>query len=384
MILFYIIERDLRMNKKRIGLFIFSTLSVTVTAFASPVPLNVTARAAIVIEASTGAILYEKNADERRYPASTTKMMTIITALEAGNVNDIVTVSPNAANTEGSSMDVLVTEQLKMQDMLYGVALVSGNDATVAIAEHISGSISNFAKLMTDKAHAIGALNTNFTNSSGLPDPNHYSTAHDLARIAAYGYKNPKFAQIVGTLRKEIPRNNNQNGTIYNENKLLRLYSGANGVKTGYTNDAGRCLVSAAKRGDIQLITVVLDDDYMWEDSMKLLDYGFSQLQETEILHTGDLVDTIQVNNGGTDLTNAVIRDSLSIPVTQSNRDEFQTVIEISKIVSAPITAGEKIGVVKVMYHDKEVASTDVVVTESVNSKSLFMRIKNFFANLFH
>ncbi|MBP2629137.1 MAG: Serine-type D-Ala-D-Ala carboxypeptidase [Firmicutes bacterium] len=372
------------MSKKIIALFICSTLSVTATALASPNPLNLTAKSAIVIEASTGEILYEKNAEERRYPASTTKMMTIITALESGKVNDIVTVSPNAANTEGSSMDVTVGERLKMQDMLYGVALVSGNDATVAIAEHISGSVSNFAKLMTNKAHGIGALSTNFTNSSGLPDPNHYSTAHDLARIAAYGYKNPNFAEIVGTLRKDIPRNNNQKETFYNENKLLRIYNGANGVKTGYTDDAGRCLVSAAKRGNIQLITAVLDDDNMWEDSIVLLDYGFSQLQETEMVHAGDLVTTMQVTNGKTDVTPAVIRDSLFVPVTQSNYDEFRTVVEISKTVSAPVVAGQKVGVVKVMYHNKEVASTDVVVTESVNRNSFFVKIKNFFANLFH
>ena len=198
------------MNKKIIALFIFSALSVTNMALAEPSPLNLTAKAAIVIEASTGEILYEKNANERRYHASTTKMMTIITALEAGNINDIVTASPNAVNTEGSSMDVTVGERLKMQDMLYGVALVSGNDATVAIAEHISGSVSDFAKLMTAKARGIGALSTNFTNSSGLPDPDHYSTAQDLARIAAYGYKNPKFADIVGTLRKDISRTNHQ------------------------------------------------------------------------------------------------------------------------------------------------------------------------------
>ncbi|MBC8015981.1 MAG: D-alanyl-D-alanine carboxypeptidase [Sporomusaceae bacterium] len=371
------------MSKKIIALLIFSTLSVTVTVSAAS-PLNISAKAAIVIEASTGKILYEKNADESRYPASTTKMMTIITALEAGNVKDIVTVSPNSANTEGSSMDLLVTERLKMQDMLYGVALVSGNDATVAIAEHISGTVSNFAKLMTDKAHRIGALNTNFTNSSGLPDPNHYSTAHDLARIAAYGYKNPKFAEIVGTLQKNIPRNNQQEELFYNENKLLRVYSGANGVKTGYTSDAGRCLVSAAKRENIQLIAVVLDADTMWEDSMALLDYGFSQLQETEIIHAGNPVATIQVTNGETDVTPAVIRNSLFVPITQSNRDEFQIVVKVSETVSAPVTAGQKVGVVKIMYHGKEVASSDVVVTTSVKHNSIFLKIKNFFASLFH
>lgn len=371
------------MSKKIIALFISSALSITVTAWAEASPLNLSAKSAIVIEATTGEILYEKNADERRYPASTTKMMTLITALEAGNLNDIVTVSPNSANTEGSSMDLMLMDRLKMHDLLYGVALVSGNDATVAIAEHISGSVSNFAKLMTDKAHGIGALNTQFTNSSGLPDPDHYSTAHDLARIAAFGYKNPKFAEIVGTSQKNISRNDHQEELFYNQNKLLRMYSGANGVKTGYTNDAGRCFVSAAKRGNIQLITVVLDADTMWEDSIALLDYGFSQLQETEIVHAGDAAGTIQVTNGRTDAASAVISNSLVVPLTQSSRDEIQTVVEISKTIRAPVSAGQKVGVVKIMYHDKEIASTAVVAAEAINPNTFFQKIKNFFARLF-
>lgn len=371
------------MDKKMLVLLIFWAIWVPVTGFAAQSPLPLTAKSAIVIEASTGEILYEKNAESRRYPASTTKIMTLITALEAGNINDIVTVSPKATNTEGSSMDLLVAERLKMLDMLYGVALVSGNDASVAIAEHISGSVDDFAKLMTDKARDIGALSTKFTNSSGLPDPGHYSTAHDLARIAAYGYKNPKFVEIVGTTRKDITRANNQNEILYNENKLLSIYNGANGVKTGYTDDAGRCLVAAAKHGNIQLIAVVLDADHMWEDSMTLLDYGFSQLQETEILHAGDIVDTVQIVNGSTDAARAVIIENVVVPVTQSNRDEFRIVVEMAKTINAPVAAGQKVGVVKVMYHDKEVASTDVILTEAVERKTLLLKIEDFFAKLF-
>ena len=371
------------MNKEIITICILSAILLPGPVFAAQSPLALTAKSAIVIEASTGEILYENNAEERRYPASTTKIMTIITALEAGNINDIVTVGPNAVNTEGSSMGLLVAERMKMQDLLYGVALVSGNDAAVAVAEHISGSVAGFAGLMTEKARKIGASRTNFANSSGLPDPNHYSTAYDLARIAAYGYKNPKFAEIVGTLLKDIPRKNNQNITYYNENRLLQIYSGANGVKTGYTDDAGRCLVAAAKRGNIQLIAVVLDADYMFTDSMHLLDYGFNQLQEIEMARAGDLVDTVQVSDGIADAAHAVARDSLFVPVAYSNRGAFRTVVEIAKTISAPVSAGQKVGVVKVLFHDKEVASTDVILTESVKRKSLFESIKDFFAKIF-
>ncbi len=370
------------MNKKVMMIVALAALVIPVTGFSAPSPLVLTAKSAIVIEASTGEVLFEKNAEERNYPASTTKMMTIITALEAGNVSDVVTASPNAAATEGSSMDLLVAERLKLQDMLYGVALVSGNDAAVAVAEHISGSVGEFARLMTDKAHAIGALRTNFTNPSGLPDPGHYSTAHDLARIAAYGYKNPKFAEIVGTLRKDILRNHQQE-TFYNENKLLSIYRGANGVKTGYTDAAGRCLVAAAKRGNTQLITVVLDAAYMWEDSMALLDFGFNQVREKEMVRSGTVVDMVQVANGKTEVAPAVIKDSIVVPVSQRSQDEVQTVFEISRTVSAPVAAGQKVGVVKVVYQGKEIASTDVILSESIQRKSWLARIKDYFANIF-
>lgn len=369
--------------QKTIMLFLLLFIQAPVMLHASPAPPALSAKSAIIIEAATGEVLYEKNSRERRYPASTTKIMTIITALEAGTLDDVVVVSPNAASTEGSSMDLVASERMKLRDMLYGVALVSGNDAAVAVAEHISGSVGNFARLMTEKAHKIGAVGTNFTNSSGLPDPRHYSTAYDLALIAAYGYKNPLFSEYVGTLRKDIIRDRSGSETFYNENKLLRIYRGANGVKTGYTDESGRCLVSAASRGRTQLIAVVLDADFMWEDSMALLDYGFSQLQEKAMVQAGDFVEMIRVPNGTIDVTRAVISDSLFIPVTFKNKDEFRTVFEVAPEISAPVTAGQKVGVAKIMYRGKEIASTDVVLLESINRKSFFLRVKDFFASIF-
>jgi len=228
---------------------------------------NVTAKSAIVMDTTTGKVLYSKNAEERRFPASTTKMMSLIVALEHGNLDDIVTASANAATTDGSTLWLTQGEKLKMIDLLYGIMLISGNDATVAVAEHISGSVQDYAKLMTEKAHALGAKDTNFTNSSGLPDPNHFTTAHDLGRIAAYGYKNPLFTQIVSTQHKIIPWAGKPfDRDLYNENKMLWIYEGGNGVKTGYTDAAGRCLVSGAKRNNMQLVAVVLDSETMWDD----------------------------------------------------------------------------------------------------------------------
>ncbi|EAX46582.1 Serine-type D-Ala-D-Ala carboxypeptidase [Thermosinus carboxydivorans Nor1] len=336
-------------------------------------PLDLTAKSAIVIEASTGKVLYAKDAETKRYPASTTKMMTLIVALEHGNLNDIVTTSANAASTEGSSLWLAPGEQLKLLDMLYGVMLVSGNDATVAVAEHISGSVEKFARLMTEKAHAIGATNTNFTNSSGLPDPNHYTTAHDLAKIAAYGYKNPFFAEIVSTKHKVIPwPGKDHDRDLYNENKMLWLYDGANGVKTGYTEAAGPCLVSGAKRNNIQLIAVVLDSERMWEESMALLDYGFKQVKPMVLFNQGDIVKTVRVNNGKQETVRLVTKASSIVPVSADDKDQFRTVVEAPAKLEAPVVAGQKVGVVKTFYRDKEIAAVDLVAADSVERKSFF------------
>lgn len=356
-----------------LGILLITLVFFPTFAAASDSMPEPTAKAAIVIEATTGKVLYAKNANEKRYPASTTKIMTLITALEYGKLEDIITTSNNAATTEGSSLWLSAGEQLKLQDMLYGIMLVSGNDATVAVAEHISGSVENFAKLMTEKAHSIGAVNSNFTNSSGLPDERHYTTAYDLAKITAYGYKNPLFAQIVSTQHKVIPwPGKDHDRDLYNENKMLWLYTGANGVKTGYTDAAGRCLVSAANRDGIQLITVVLDSEYMWDDSIKLLDYGFSQLKQVPVITKGDILKTVKVNEGKVGDIKLLAANEIILPMAENERDKFTTVIESPNKVNAPIANGQKLGTVKVLYNNVEVASTDLIADQPVERKSFF------------
>lgn len=358
---------------KLVILCLFMNMFCPTFTLASAGPPELTAKAAIVIEASTGKVLYAKNADERRYPASTTKIMTLITALEHGNIEDTITTSANAASTEGSSLWLTPGEKLKMLDMLYGIMLISGNDATVAVAEHISGSVGNFAKLMTEKAHAIGAANTNFVNSSGLPDPNHYSTARDLAKITAYGYRNPLFAQIVGTRHKVIPwPGKDHDRDLYNENKILTLMDGGNGVKTGYTEAAGRCLVSGAKRDNVQIITVVLDSDHMWEDSMALLEYGLKQIKTVTMFNKGDVLKTVQVNNGKSQGVQLIINEDVSIPVSESDREEFKTIIDAPTKIEAPVLPGQKIGKVRILYKEKEFSTVDLVAADQVEKKSLF------------
>ena len=244
---------------------------------------QVTATSAIVMEVSTGRVIYQRNAWQKMFPASTTKIMTLVLALEHGGLNEIVTVSENAFGVEGSSLYLEQNDKMPLGELLEGMMLLSGNDAATAVAEHCGGNVSNFARQMNKRAKELGASNTNFTNPHGLPDENHYTTAYDLAVIASHGFKLPKFAEIVGLREKDYQWLHGDDKRLASENRMLQLYRGANGVKTGYTQVAGRCLVSSAKRGDVQLVAVVLDSLLMWHDSVALLDYGFANFNPRDV-----------------------------------------------------------------------------------------------------
>jgi len=254
--------------------------------------------------------------------------------------------------------------------------LVSGNDATVAVAEHVSGTVEAFARLMTQKAYAIGASKTNFVNTSGLPDNNHYTTAHDMATIAAYGYKNPLFVQIVSEKHKTMPwAGKGYERDLDNENRMLWLYEGANGVKTGYTEAAGRCLVSGARRSNLQLIVVVLDSETMWTDSMNLLDYGFKMVDAQTIYKRGDVVKTLRVNEGVNDVLQLALADDVTFPVSSDDREQFSTVIEAPAKVLPPIGVGQKIGLLKVLYKGQEFTAVDLVANQAVERKTFFGKL---------
>lgn len=245
--------------------------------FAAPPAPKVEAEAAVLMVANTRRILYAVNPDAIMYPASTTKIVTLLTALEKGKPDATVTVSAKAAVCEGSSLELKPGDRLPLRDLLYGLMLVSGNDAAEAAAEHIAGSVPAFVDLMNAKVEQLGLVNTHFSNPHGLPDPvNHYSTARDLALLTAHALANPAFAQIVAAREHSVAFLNRPPLRITNTNKLLRSYTGASGVKTGYTREAGDCLVASAKRDGVQLIVVLLNDDERWGDAAKLLDYGFA------------------------------------------------------------------------------------------------------------
>ncbi|HWR41413.1 MAG TPA: D-alanyl-D-alanine carboxypeptidase family protein [Patescibacteria group bacterium] len=268
------------MFKRILTLLCLAALAAPPLAAAAPAAPLVGAESACLMMAGSHRVIYGKKQDSIMYPASTTKIVTLLTALEKGKLDDVVTVSARAANTEGSSLDLSTGDQLTLRDLLYGMMMVSGNDAAEAVAEHVGGSASRFVDEMNQEAEKLGASRTHFSNPHGLPDPvNHFTTAYDMALITEGGFKNPEFARVVATRGQQI-RLRNQGGSRYveNINRLLSSYPGANGVKTGFTNAAGYCLVASAKRNNVQLIAVIFNSDQRWEDASRLLDYGFRVL----------------------------------------------------------------------------------------------------------
>ncbi|MDY4475194.1 D-alanyl-D-alanine carboxypeptidase family protein [Mitsuokella sp.] len=345
---------------------------------------NLTARSAVVMDAATGQVIYARDMDARRFPASTTKIMTLILALENSNLDDVVTVSSNAAGTEGSTIWLEAGEKLRMGDLLYGMMMHSGNDATVAIAEHIAGSVDKFAVMMTRKAHEIGAVNTNFANANGLPRDDHYTTAYDMALIASYGYKVPGFEEIVSTKEMHFDWVKDPEHRLRNENQMLWLYRGANGVKTGYTDAAGRCLVSAAKKDGLQLVAVVLDSVYMWNDSIKLLDYGFAHVEPVTLVTEGDTVGYVPAAGGnGTRVPLKAAGTITLAKLREGDARQYETRLDVPSKLQAPVAEGDVAGRFVVLLDGKEVASTDLLAGTSITRRSFFLTAWHWLQSLF-
>ncbi|MCX7715193.1 MAG: D-alanyl-D-alanine carboxypeptidase [Clostridia bacterium] len=348
------------MRKICLILFFFVIFSRT-EAYA----LEVSAEYACVIEEKTGEVVYEKNARIAYPMASTTKIMTALTAIEADALDDVVTVSANAANQEGSSMYLRSGDKILMRDLLYGLMLNSGNDAAVAIAEHVAGDVESFAKLMTEKAHEIGARNTQFKNPSGLDEAGHYTTAYDLALITRRSMQNPEFAEIVKTKNKKISLINTQ-ADIYlsNHNKMLDIYSGADGVKTGYTKATGRCLVSTAVRDGMRFIAVTLNAPDDWNDHKKMLDYAFENYERRTVITAGSIIKTVKTEND--EEVGVCAGKSFDVAVRKNKEPDCTIVLHISDRLKAPINKGEKIGVLDIVYKHEIIKTIDLVSSDDV------------------
>lgn len=330
---------------------------------------DITANAAVLMEVETGQILYAKNENEKLPMASTTKVMTALLAIENGDLNEIIVVPKEGSGVEGSSMYLEVGEHISLENLLYGLMMWSGNDAAVTIALHIGGSIENFAQMMNQKAKEIGATNTNFVNPNGLPDDNHYTTASDLAKIAVYAMKNETFRSIVSTEKKVMAWEGHEwDRSLNNKNKMLYQYEGANGVKTGYTKAAGRCLVSAANRDDIQLVAVVLNCQDMYVQSGNLLDYGFEVLEKVSVVKAGDKLGEIPVMNGiEANLLEITAQNDIVYPIQEQDKGNLRTNVVLEEKLTAPIQKGQAVGNLEVYLNDQLLQTQELQASADIN-----------------
>lgn len=334
----------------------------------------VTARSAVLIEATTGTVVYGKNERMRMHPASTTKIMTALLAIELGDTESTVKVSGKAAGIGGSSLWLRKGQQMKLGDLIRGTMLRSGNDGCVAIAEHIAGSEKDFVRMMNLKARKLGAMSTRFANPHGLTEPNHYSTAFDLALMARYGLKYPLFADIVSTREAEMTLTQGESEEkrkLANTNWLLWSFEGADGVKTGTTAAAGYCLVASATRNGVQFISVVLDSDARWSDSARLLSYGFDRFHVMTFAESGRTLTKIRVEGGTEPEVGVMSQDDMRIIVPRALSHLIEERIVLDEPLIAPVVLGQTIGRLVIVFDKEELARIDLVAETSVAKLTL-------------
>ena len=350
--------------------------------------LGLNAKSAILMEESTGNILYESNPDERLPIASVTKVMTMLLIMEAVDsgkisLDDMVTVSENAMSYGGSTMFLETGEQLTVNDMLKGIAVASANDGCVAMAEHLAGSESAFVDMMNEKAKELGMENTHFMNTNGLDEDDHYSSARDVAIMSRELMKHETIFNYTSIWMDTLRGGKFQ---LANTNKLIRFYDGANGLKTGSTSKALCCLSAAAKRNDMQLIAVVLGAPTSAErfaSAKSLLDYGFANYAVNTQITAGDEVQKIAVEKGVDKEVGVVAGDSCSTLVKKGQEDNITKEIKIDETITAPIEAGQKIGTMTISRDGEVIADIYLNASSTVEKKGIGLIIKDFFATIF-
>ena len=361
------LSRRMQRVKLLLSIFLLSLSLVPNSVPAEEAAPSVTAKGAILIEASSGRILYEKNADGLFEPASTTKIMTAIVAIESGDSNQIVRVSEKAANTEGSSIYLSSGESISLEDLLYGLMLQSGNDAAVAIAEAVGGSVEAFVRMMNDKAALLGLKHTHFENPNGLHVEGHNTTARELCAIASYAMQNERFRTIVST-KTWVAKSSFVPRTFQNKNKFLSTYEGYNGVKTGYTKAAGKCLVFSAKRDEMQLIGVVLKASDMWNDAKTLLDYGFDTYEMCPVATINDHF-SVNVRNGAKKSLRASPIQDILYPVRSDGTETLSVSKSCVQMVTAPVAKEQRLGTIRVVLNGETLFEIPIVADDEVSQK---------------
>lgn len=333
---------------------------------------RISADAAVLMDAVTGDVLLDKQAHKRRPPASTTKIMTAILGLELGRPDEIVTVSSKAAAVGESTIHLDPGEKAVLYELITGALIKSGNDACVAIGEQIAGSEERFVRMMNQKALFLGAKDTHFENTNGLPNKNHYSTAYDLALIARYGLSLPSFSSITRQKETEIHfLEPDFMMDLRNTNKLLWNYPYADGVKTGTTNAAGKCLVASATKNGRQLIAVVLHAPDRFGDAQRMLEWGFNQTETVSVVKAGEPVAEFPMDNS--EPLKALAEQSLDVSIAKSDQPKIEKKIIWIKS-SLPIQAGEELGTFEVWLNGKKINSVPLLAEREVKAPSRFFR----------
>lgn len=346
------------MDVKRIFAGMAAALLAAVLFFSSRVNA-LSAQKAIVMDAQTGRVLYEKAADSRSLIASTTKIMTALIVCEQCNVLDRMRIPKEAVGIEGSSMYLREGEVLTIQELLYGLMLHSGNDAAVALAIYCGGTVEGFAQLMNDKAHRLGMTGTHFENPNGLDSPGHYSTARDMAVLSAYAMENPIFAKTVSTKTVSVTGRR-----LSNHNKLLWRFEGADGVKTGFTKAAGRILVSSALRQGRRLIAVTMNDPNDWRDHEAMLENGFSGFAVQQIIAKGDCLGYTEVVGGQEGVVHLYADADFFYALAGDEKPEI--LLNGPGFVYAPVAQGQDAGFAYVCLGEKTVGKIPLIYGETI------------------
>lgn len=338
------------------------------------------AKSAIMIEASTGTILYEKNKDDKLPMASMTKMMTlllIMEEIESGNLkwNEMITTSEHAASMGGSQIFLEVGEKMSVEDLVKGICIASGNDASVAMAERIGGTEEKFVSMMNKKAKELGLSNTHFENACGLDSDNHYSSANDMSIIAKELVKHKKILEFSGTYEDYLRKNTEKSFWLVNTNKLVRYYQGVDGLKTGYTKNAGYCITTTAERGNMRLITVVMGEPSSAirnSETTTMLDYGFNTYEAKKIITKDSVISKQKVEFGKKDSVELTPMEDYKVLKEKSSTNKNITYQLSSNPIKAPVKIGDKVGKIKIIENNKTIQEIDVTVKENISKMNIF------------
>ena len=356
--------------------------------------LNLNARSCIVLDRNSKKIIFGKNEYNRVKMASTTKIMTATVIIENCDLSQTVTVSKKAAGTGGSRLGLKTGDKITIRDLLYGLLLCSGNDAAIALAETAAGSVQNFSNMMNNKAKELGLNNSHFESPHGLDSDNHYTTAYELALLADYALQNSTFRNIVGTKNYTITINGYPKN-ITNTNELLGSLDGVYGVKTGFTNGANRCLVTSCKRGEMDIICVVLGCDtknFRTQDSIKLINYTFENFEYLDIKNLIDRkfenyknnnINLFEINKGvsnNLEITCSTSEPSI-IPIKKDEKNSIKVDFELKKNLEAPINANLKVGSFMVYSDNRTILEGDILTTNSIDKKKPSYYFSSIFKN---